>query len=69
MALVFFRRLCADLASNMEPVHVLISRCEFDLFLKKLLYLQLSRSLSCRIFKLLIGGSVLCALLVFTVLF
>ena len=35
LALVL-RRLCADLASNMEPAHVLISRCEFD-FLKILL--------------------------------
>ena len=36
MALVL-RRLCADLASNMEPAQVLLSRCEFDLFLKILL--------------------------------
>ena len=33
LALVL-RRLCADLASNMEPAHVWISRCKFDLFLK-----------------------------------
>ena len=38
LALVL-RRLCDDLASNMEPAHVLIPRCEFDLFLKILLYL------------------------------
>ena len=37
MALVFLRRLCADLASNMEPAHILLSRCEFKLFLKILM--------------------------------
>ena len=37
MALVFLRRLCADVASNMEPAHVLFSSCEFKLFLKILL--------------------------------
>ena len=37
MALIFLRKLCADLASNMEPAHVLPSRCEFELFLKILL--------------------------------
>ena len=30
LALVL-RRLCADLASTMEPAHLLLSRCEFDL--------------------------------------
>ena len=33
LALVL-RRLCADLASTMEPAHVLLSRCEFDFVLK-----------------------------------
>ena len=28
------RRLCAGLAFNMKPAHVLLSRCEFDSFLK-----------------------------------
>ena len=32
-----FRTLGADFASKMEPAHVLLSRCEFDLFLKILL--------------------------------
>ena len=32
-----FARLCAYLASTMEPAHVLLSRCEFDLFLEILL--------------------------------
>ena len=31
LALVL-RRLCADLASTMEPAHVLLSVCKFDVF-------------------------------------
>ena len=38
LALVL-RRLCADLVSNMDPAHVLVLRCAFDLFLQILLYL------------------------------
>ena len=62
LALVL-RRLRADVAFNMGPVHVLLSSCEFDLFLK-ILPLYLPRALSCRTSELLIGESVLCALLV-----